>query len=79
MDNIKVEKVKINLSLELQKYIKAIIEEYGQYIPKERLKFLMSIDDYSQIIKIYDYGSINVSVFKDEINMPLCADRVLKI
>lgn len=34
MDNIKVEKVKINLSLELQKYIKAIIEEYGQYIPK---------------------------------------------
>lgn len=78
MDNSKLNAIKNNLSTTLEQYIKEIINEYGNYIPKERLHFLQNINDYSSIIKIYDYGSINAMANREMISMPICADKILK-
>ena len=77
MNQIKKDEIKNNLSKTLEKYIKGIIDMYGSYIPKERLDFLENIKDFSSIIKIYDYGSINAYANDKEISMPLCADKIL--
>lgn len=79
MDKIEIDKIHSNLTIQLQEYIKAIIEKYGKYISKERLDTLKNIDDFGNIIKIYNYGSINGYANYNEISMPLCADRLLKI
>ena len=79
MDNDKLNQIKMNLSTKLKEYIDAIIEVYGKYINEEKLNSLTSIKDYTNIIKIYDYGSINAMANDTEIDMPLCADKVLQL
>lgn len=66
------------LTNEVTEYINAIKEEYGKFIPKERLEYLNNIKDYSEIIRIHDYGNINGYANDFSINMPLCADKVLQ-
>lgn len=79
MSNVIESHVKSNLSIKLETYIKAIIDKYGTYIPKETLNKIQNITDYKEIIKIYDYGSVNAFASKNEISLPLCADKLLKI
>lgn len=67
-----------NLTKNLKIYIKAIIEKYGEFIPTKRLNQLKSIKNYDNIIKIYDYGSINGHANFDKISMPLRAESALR-
>lgn len=66
-----------NLTIQLKEYINAIIEKYGQFIPKEKLTELKSIKNYDNIIKIYDYGSINGYANSQNICLPLSAKKAL--
>lgn len=68
-----------NLTERIKEYISIIIKEYGEYIPKERLDYLNSIEDYSKILRIYDYKEVSAYANERNINMPLCADRLLNI
>lgn len=77
MTNEELTKIHSDLTVQVKEYIEAIIEEYSSYMPEETLNRLISIDDYSKIVKIYETGSINASASRIQINMPLCADRVL--
>ena len=79
MKQLEIDRIKKKLNINLQHYIKAIVEKYGCYISKERLSILNNIDDYSDIIKIYNYGSINAYASDNKISMPLCADKLLNI
>lgn len=67
------------LTIQVEEYIKAIIDEYDQFIPIDRKVQLNNIKNYNNIIKIYDYGSINGYASSNGISMPLCADKVLKL
>lgn len=79
MKKLNVEKTQTYLASKVKLYIKLIIKEYGKYIPITLLEQLNSITDYRQIIKIYDYGQINAYANKNQISMPLCADKVLNM
>lgn len=70
-----LDKMHKNLTITLEKYIKAIIEKYGRFIPRERLTYLSNIKDYSKIIKIFDYSSINGYANNKYITLPLSADK----
>lgn len=71
-------KIHKNLTDQLENYINAILIDYSKFIPLSRKNDLSNIRDYSNIIKIHDYGSINGSASLNRINMPLSADKVLK-
>ena len=68
-----------NLTYELKKYISAITDKYGSYMSDEQLYKLQSIENYDEIIKIHDYGSINGYANRFSINMPLSVERVFNI
>jgi len=79
MEQIDMDRIQNNLSIHLKDYINAIIEKYGVYMSPERLYYLSQISDYRSIVRIYDYGSFNGYGSENGIDMPLCADRLLKI
>ena len=79
MTDVEKNKIQSNLAKHLQEYISAIIEKYGKYIPEERLAILNNISNFENLIKIYDYGSVNAYATDSEISMPLCADKLLNI
>lgn len=68
-----------NLTERIKEYISVIIEEYGKFIPKERLDYLKSIKDYNEILRIYDYKEVSAYANERNISMPLCADRLLNM
>lgn len=70
-----LDKIHKNLTLTLEKYIKTITKTYGRFIPKERLTYLYNIKDYSNIIQIFDYSSINGYANNKYIALPLNADK----
>ena len=70
-------KIHKNLTVTIEKYIKVIIEKYGEFIPKERLTYLYNIKDYSKIIQIFNYSSINGYANNKYISLPLSADIVI--
>ena len=57
--------------------IKIIREMYNDYMSPYKKKQLDEITDYSQVLKIHDYGTINGYATYNDINMPLCADKAL--
>ena len=61
------------LTQKLKIYINAIIREYGRFIPKDRLMYLENIKDYSKIINIHNFNSINGYASSNMIHMPLSA------
>ena len=67
------------LTENIKKYIYIIKQEYGEYMSKEILVRLNSINDYNQILKIFDYGEISAYANSENIMMPLCADRLLNL
>ncbi len=71
-------KIHETLTIQVEKYIKAILDEYGRYIPPERKVELNNIKDFNSVIKIHDYGSINGYASYEGISMPMSADNVLK-
>lgn len=70
-----LDKIHKNLTLTLEKYIKTITKTYGRFIPKERLTYLYNIKDYSNVIQIFDYSSINGYANNKYIALPLNADK----
>lgn len=77
MEQIDLINIHHKLADNLNKYIEAIIEKYGDFIPPYKLKELKAIEDYESIIKIYNTGSINAYANNKEITMPLCANKIL--
>lgn len=67
-----------NLTQILKTYILSIVKEYGAYIPQEHINLLNAIDDFDNIIRIFDFGSINGYADHENIYMPLSAEVVLK-
>lgn len=77
MTNEQIDDIHKRLTLKVAKYIKAIIQEYGKFIPKERLSYLGNIN-YDEIIQIYDYGNINGLANPKHILLPLNAEKALE-
>ena len=48
-------------------------------MPENILQHLNNITDFNQILKIYDYGEINAYADRNNVHMPLCADKLLGI
>ena len=78
MTDDKLNQIHENLTNQVSVYIRGIISKYGEYMVPVKVEYLKSIKDYSKIVKIYDYGSINGYANSDGIYMPLCADKVLE-
>ena len=78
MTDDKLNQIHENLTNQVSVYIRGIISKYGEYMVPAKVEYLKSIKDYSKIVKIYDYGSINGYANSDGIYMPLCADKVLE-
>lgn len=79
MNEFNTSKVRETLSMNIEKYIYLIKNEYGTYMPEENLKRLNDIKNFKQILKIYDYGEVSAYANEQNIMMPLCADRILRI
>lgn len=79
VENINLENVHKKLTESIKEYVELIRKEYGIHMPIEVLHRLNNIDDYSQILRIYDYGEVSAYASEEEIAMPLCADKLLKI
>lgn len=79
MSTLNVEDIHKKLTERIQEYIGIIVKEYGLYMPEEVLNRLNTIKDYSQILKIYDYGEVSAYADSENVHMPLCADRLLSI
>ncbi len=77
MINEQIDDIHKRLTLKVAKYIKAITQEYGKFIPKERLSYLGNIN-YDEIIQIYDYGNINGLANPKHILLPLNAEKALE-
>lgn len=77
MTNEQIDDIHKRLTLKVAKYIKAITQEYGKFIPKERLSNLGNIN-YDEIIQIYDYGNINGLANPKHILLPLNAEKALE-
>jgi len=71
-------KVHEKLTENIEKYINIIVQEYGNYMPTNVLERLKNISDYSQILQIHDYGEVSAYANKNNILMPLCADKILE-
>ena len=78
MTDDKLNQIHENLTNQVSVYIRGIISKYGEYMVPAKVEYLKSIKDYSKIVKIYDYGSINGYANSYGIYMPLCADKVLE-
>ena len=79
MSTLDIEKTHRRLTERIKEYIQIIVKEFGLYMPKYIMNKLNSIEDYSQILKIYDYGEVNAYADSRNVHMPLCADRLLNI
>lgn len=79
MSTLNIEEIHGRLSERVEEYIKIILNEYGSYMPKYVFNRLNTIEDFSKILEIYDYGEISAYANVCNINMPLCADRILSI
>lgn len=77
MTKEQIDDIHKRLTLKVIKYIKAITQEYGKFIPKERLTYLGNIN-YDEIIQIYDYGNINGLANSKHILLPLNAEKALE-
>lgn len=77
MTNEQIDDIHKRLTLKVSKYIKAITQEYGKFIPKERLSYLGNIN-YDEIIQIYDYGNINGLANPKHILLPVNAEKALE-
>lgn len=78
MTDDKLNQIHDSLTSKVAIYISGIIDKYGKYMDPGRLEYLKNIKDYSDIVKICDYGSINGYATDSGIYMPLCADKVLE-
>ena len=79
MSALNTEEVQKRLTERVKEYIAIIVEEFGAYMPESVLNRLNCITDYSQILKIYDYGEISAYANSHIIRMPLCANRILNM
>ncbi len=75
----KINKIHSQLNELVKVYVETIKNKYGKYMADMKLQQLNSIEDYSKIIKIFDYGSINGYATDYNVYMPLCADKIFKL
>ena len=78
MGTLNIEETHKRLTERIEEYIKIIKSEYGSYMPEDVLNRLNSITDYSQILRIYDYGEVSAYADSENVHMPLCADKILE-
>lgn len=78
MTDDKLNQIHENLTNQVSIYIRGIINKYEKYMDPARGEYLKNIKDYSKIVKICDYGSINGYANNHGIYMPLCADKTLE-
>ena len=79
MDNLKLVEIHRRLTERIKEYINIIISEYEPYMPMDVITRLREIQDFSKILRIYDYGEVSAYADEENVHMPLCADRLLSI
>ena len=79
VENKKFEEIHKRLTKRVELYVETIKEKYSKYMPIDKLEQLDNIEDYGQVLKIFDYGSINGYASDYDINMPLCAEKIFKL
>ncbi|MFA5603260.1 MAG: hypothetical protein WDA12_00170 [Bacilli bacterium] len=77
MPKLNINKIKNNLAIDLQLYIEIIKDEYKDFISKERLDFLNSINDFKNIIIIKNTGTISMFVRDNNIYFPTSAYKII--
>ncbi|MBQ3414334.1 MAG: hypothetical protein IJH39_03115 [Clostridia bacterium] len=66
-----------NLSIYLEKYVKAILKEYGNAIPINKRKELENISDYKSILVINPEHTVSFYCCDDKIFLPQYASEIL--
>lgn len=66
------------LSCYLEKYIQIILAEYNNIIPNEKKEFLTNIDDYTNLIKTDETGTISLFVRNNKIYLPISAYQAIE-
>lgn len=66
-----------NLSIYLEKYVKAILKEYGNAIPNNMKKKLENISDYKSILVINPEHTVTFYCCDDKIFLPQYASEIL--
>ena len=77
MDEKEIKEIKQSLAIKLEKHISIIKEEYKEFVPIDTLNFLNSINNYEELIKIADTGTITCYVKNRKIYLPLLANKFL--
>lgn len=81
MINIKkhnIDNTKFILAEDMKKYVKIILDEFGDVIPEEKQLFLRKIDDYNKRILLIDYGTISMFANSENIFMPIGAYKIFR-
>lgn len=79
MKQMDLELVQENLTNKIQQYIHIIKNEFSNYMSSFDYDRLNNIIDFRNILKIYDYGEISAYANHNNVFMPLCADKLLRI
>ena len=77
MEEKKIEATKDILVNKIKEYVKLIISEYKEYIPKEQYEFLINIDDFRKYIHIEDIGTISLFVINNHFYFPTSAYKII--
>ena len=78
MNDSSLQQIHFELSKQLEIYILEILKMFGKYMKTETYFFLKNMYDYSKIIQIQDYGSINGMANDKHIYLPLTAKNVFE-
>ncbi len=77
MSKLEIDKIKNNLAHQLKFYIYIIKEEYKDFIPKEKMEYLNSINNFNSIILIEKTRTISMFVRDNKIYFPKSAFNIL--
>lgn len=73
-----IDNTKFILAEDMKKYVKIILDEFGDVIPEEKQLFLRKIDDYNERILLSDYGTISMFANNENIFMPIGAYKIFR-
>lgn len=79
MEEKRIEVTKERLASKIEEYVKIIISEYKDYIPKEQYDFLININNFRDFVHIEDIGTISLFVKNNHFYFPTSAYKIIDV
>ena len=79
MNEKDIKEIHARLTNQVKEYIFAILSKYGKYMPDEQRKKLEDITDFSRVVHIESFGSINGYAGPGGVYLPLDAFKVIEL